>query len=704
MLRFRGIILLLILATITLLCACAASPERTAESSNSDLGSAGTARPEKTESVAPLQWNGEGQYYQERVLGTYENVLSVFVGDAGYYMLTIDSYDRSEIFRILDSSNKIIYESIGQSISCAAVCNEGIWLCLSDYSGSEPSNILRLVSLDGNVNKSFSARLSGGYASRLYIPGDRLYLCSRSELACYDLDGNFIQSWNLKESDSVLKGGDGNVYLYEKDSMKVWKIIDGVSEPEYICDLSTQGLRAYGGDDSALFYACGNEGVYAVSFDLEINPVLIWRECSLAIPDIRTFLSLGDNTFLIWNGDTISLLEPGSESEMKVRERLSIATLGISARLRTNVHEFNSFSDKYYIDIDDYTNGGEYSADQAVIRLNTQIMSGNLPDMICFSSISPNAYIAKGYLADLSSFLSKDSDISMGDIAAVNALDSAGGVYYISDVFTLETTVGQFSRFGDRYGYTLSEYLDIESSLPTGTDMLYNMTKETFLRYISSRYIRTAVDWESGSCDFNNHEFIEILNASNRIKENPENLNNMEFGYGPTNVGNGSLVAAMSWVDYVWKLAYEEKMAGCKLSYIGWPTTDGSCGSDIYLYSPIGIVEQGPNREGCWEFVKYMIMNIDADKDYGLPMYLPALMAKIENAKNDEDLPVTMTDEDADRLLELISSVENIAMYDETILQLIEAESGAFFAGDRTAEQTAALIQAKASLYISEQS
>lgn len=44
-----------------------------------------------------------------------------------------------------------------------------------------------------------------------------------------------------------------------------------------------------------------------------------------------------------------------------------------------------------------------------------------------------------------------------------------------------------------------------------------------------------------------------------------------------------------------------------------------------------------------------------------------------------------------------------MAVYDETILGIIESESLPFLAGQKTAEETAKIIQSKVSLYIAEQ-
>ncbi len=62
-----------------------------------------------------------------------------------------------------------------------------------------------------------------------------------------------------------------------------------------------------------------------------------------------------------------------------------------------------------------------------------------------------------------------------------------------------------------------------------------------------------------------------------------------------------------------------------------------------------------------------------------------------------------LTQEEADKLLALIESTDRLAEPDENILAIVREEAAPYFAGQKTAEEAAALIQSRASLYVSEQ-
>ena len=88
-------------------------------------------------------------------------------------------------------------------------------------------------------------------------------------------------------------------------------------------------------------------------------------------------------------------------------------------------------------------------------------------------------------------------------------------------------------------------------------------------------------------------------------------------------------------------------------------------------------------------------------------MYLPELKKQLEAAQepvtDGERRKVQMTAGQADEFLELLAHIENVAFYDETVMSIVTAESRSFFSGERTAAETAGIIQSKVSIYLSEQ-
>lgn len=696
-----SLIFLLLIATLAL-CAC--------DNAVSSVDIILDANSEQT--ILETQWSGVGNPYvfenhnclQDVELAERYAIASVEVFQAEIYEILTELM--SDGYKLL--KNKDIVYSSPNIFYCSTTSPSGIWILENKYFDGESHYHLIQISGNGNVISTIdlSSILNGSrYSQTLtYSNGKLCMVADSKDLIIIDEAGAIISSIALpEESMYPVTGNSGDIFVVQEsnEGNRIYKLNNDFSE--LTLAFSSEKGSIFDGGNEYLMLLETPKGLYSLNLDGSAIPIVIWQECNISLNGLFSIKAINLGEYVLLTSEGIGVLSAADPSEIKAKTELCLATINPSRNLQKIVDRYNSENNKYYVRIIDYSSNGSYSLSDASMKLSTDIISGNMPDLICFKSISPYPYIRKGILADLTVFFDIDDEMDLNDIAILNAISSHGSIYLISGSFNLETLVGLYSNFGDRYGWTLSEYLEIEHKLTPEMEIIHNMTKESFLNSIASRYIRVAIDWELGRCNFESPEFITLLEAGNRIRETPEDPNNMSFGYGPVKVGEGSRVVSLSWVEDVWKLAYEEYMAGKQLSFIGWPTIDGSSGSDIHLIEPIGIVDQGENAAGCWEFVKFMIQNVKIE-DNGLPVYMPLLRNEIDAAIQSKEIPLKMTITDGNRLLSLISATENVAIYDEVVLGIIRDESAAFFNGNKTASEVAKLIQSKVCLYIAEQS
>lgn len=687
----------LIFAMILSACGKNAEPETSAE--------VDTAIEAQTDAIDSVQENSA--YYSVAPLSAEENDDSVVMTAFAFqgkpaivlvptpipegYLLRLSG---AEIF----ASPNVFY--------AAAPSDRGIWILDNSYTDGGSTYALTLLSAEGSVVKAIdlSALLPGeSFKSTLICAGDNLHLFTeKNRLVTLDSSGNLLGTEGLPDDTCYqVSGADGINYVVQPtaDGNKLYSIDSSsgkLGKPRVLDD-----GKIYCGRGDAQFLMSNGEGIYSVSKDGNIALIVLWVNCSAPINRLLNVSPLENGEFLLMCSDGAFVLSPDDSGTVAQKITLELAAINPSSSLVKRVAAFNASDPDYSVVIHDYSESGSLDGDTALTRLNANIISGKFPDMVCFSRISPYPYIRKSLLANLKDYINTSDKISPEDITVLKALEDNGKIYFISADFDFETLVARYSDFGDSYGWTLEAYLEAEKGLPSDIETIHNMTRDSFINCIVSRYIRTAVDWETGVCNFNTPEFISMLEAGSRIRETPEGSES-SFGYGPTKVGEGTRFASLSWVDTVWKLTYEEYMAGCRLSFIGWPTVDGSCGSDLRLVDPIGIISGGENADGCWRFIQYMLVNTSADADH-IPTYTKTLREKIELAKKDEAAPVKMSDSDADRFFKLLSEIENTAIYDEEILGIIQRECAPFFSGDRTAAQAAENIQSKVSIYIAEQ-
>lgn len=684
------------LALLTLLTACSSR-----KTDNAEIGSA-----EYDSSV----WSSTGRPYKQSEINIPENYISVFARDSDYYMAAVYLGVNKETYAVLKNGSDSIYSPTG-SIECAAGNDRGIWLVGTDSSDSGVEENLRLITYSGEVLLTVNLENIAHFDDPVYTircTADTVYLKSASKIVGIDSTGKKVSEFKLENTNSGLAvGSDGKAYLaYYTDKGTQVSLVDGTMlKPAFT--LQEADGRIYGGNAEFPLIMADDKGLYGLTADGKLKPVIIWSDCGIALSKIVGIVSMPDGKFMLFDMAGVSLLSPSKASEMRKKTTLVLATVGSANNIKGRVMKYNISNSDTYIQVRDYSEDGTVDRDTAVKKLNVDIVSGNSPDLIQFTDISPSAYISHGWLIDMCPLMDKDSEVKQTDIAIAKQLKVKDGIYYLDGTFGIDTRVGLYSDFGDALGWTFDKYLSVEKSAPKGMEIMYNTTRSSFLRGVCSRYMQKSINWETKTCGFDTPEFTAILETCKRLKENPEPTDPREVDTTPAFVRmkKKTLYTAAAWVGDVWSIAAQEKQAGFRLSFIGWPTADGICGSDIALNTPIGICAKTKDVNGCWSFIKYLLTSVDKSASGALPVYMPYLKSKLEAAmKQAPDGGVKITQAEADRFLKLLDSVDNVALYDESALKIIEDESTAFFAGQQTVEETVKNIQSRVSIYVSEQS
>ena len=128
--------------------------------------------------------------------------------------------------------------------------------------------------------------------------------------------------------------------------------------------------------------------------------------------------------------------------------------------LRSQIVAFNKASDKYRIVVNDYSQyatGDDYNA--GITKLNTEIISGKIPDLIYTANLPIGQYAAQGVLEDLLPYIEKDpqlgTDALMPEILA--AAETGGHLYRAFSNFYISTAVGLDKVVGGYSTWTLAD-------------------------------------------------------------------------------------------------------------------------------------------------------------------------------------------------------------------------------------------------------
>lgn len=394
--------------------------------------------------------------------------------------------------------------------------------------------------------------------------------------------------------------------------------------------------------------------------------------------------------------------------------------------LYSQIAEFNKKSAEYEVQLTEYSKEFE----EPMTRLNTDITTGNTPDILIVDASMPlKSYNDKGLFADLYEFIDSDPDMKREDFVEsfLKANETDGKLSKISFEFYIASVIGKTSLVGEKRGRTAEEFFELAESYPDKQTMPANMTKAkallTFAYYGCNEY----VDESTGKCSFDSDDFIKLLEFCNSFP-NEFNDRNQEFAderaYSLFN-GTTLFYSDFTTSNFNSIRLLEHGLFSEPVTFMGFPDAGGS-GSVICPFgNEYAVMSASQNKEGAWEFLKYFLTEEHQNKTalewQSFPIRKDSLEFAAEEAKKgiyDVDLkeyyePRMMlfgnivgvglnTDEDNRKIFDLIDSAVGHSQYTSHFYEIINQEAAMYFAGQRSAKETAEIIQNRVRNYLDE--
>ena len=156
--------------------------------------------------------------------------------------------------------------------------------------------------------------------------------------------------------------------------------------------------------------------------------------------------------------------------EVVEKQILTLGCCYIDSDVRTQVVQFNKTNEKYRIQIKDYSvYNTETDYEQAYTKLNTDIVSGNVPDILVLDSSLPlESYMSKGLFEDLYPYIDADEEMNRTDFltSVFDAFSKDGKLYQLIPSFTVFTVVGKTADVGKETGWTLDDLNALMATKP----------------------------------------------------------------------------------------------------------------------------------------------------------------------------------------------------------------------------------------------
>lgn len=635
------------------------------------------------------------------------------------------------------------------------------------------------------------------YVSSFFVDNSgNVYLSDWQNVYIYDQDGNKKTTVDLVENGGdlcELKAGVVGVSYYKNDEAKpeesgrVFQEIDpatGKLTGDTV-KLPDAAYSFFPGDDVYDIYYDYNGNIYGYKFDTGTkDKVIDWIECDINSNNINSYSILPDGRVIAFessyddqaqkNNMQLIVMTRVDAASVVNKTVLTFACMYLDWNMRDAIVKFNRASNTHRIVVRDYS---EYNTDDdynaGIQKLNTEMLSGKLPDMIDINTYNMpvEQYAAKGFLTDLYELIDADPELSREDFVqpVLKALESADGkLYQLPNTFAVSTAIALDKVAGDYDTWNLAAVKDAMTKLQDGASVFdVYRTKTDILQTCISRNIDAFVDWENGGAHFDSDEFKALLEFANQFPDTYdwENATDEENDSAQNRMNSGKQLMTDMYVSSFEDMLYQLTGYNGGVKFVGYPSEDGTSNHTFQIDGAIAISSTCADKTAAWNFMKqfltedyqsgYNVWNFPINQkafdqkmkdamteeyqtdengnvvkdENGNPIRIPkmtyyttdagggvAFAATTETAAStvviggsgvNEDGSISiyaMTQEQADQILDLINATTAVYGYDESILNIISDEAAAYFAGEKSLDDTANMIQSRVNLYVAEQS
>lgn len=415
-------------------------------------------------------------------------------------------------------------------------------------------------------------------------------------------------------------------------------------------------------------------------------------------------------------------------SEVTAKEEIIYGTLSLDSDTRKNIIDFNKTNDKYRIKVKEYMSESDYET--SLTQFNADMTTGNCPDIIDLSYGDFSQYASKGILEDLYPYM-EQSGINQDDYLEniLKAYEVDGRLYGIMPKFYVSTVLVKSSLVGDASGWTLSENLDfLEEKNPE--NVFQYGSRDSIFYYCIYNNIDEFINWETGECFFNSQEFIRALEFAAKFPEEPDYSQDDE-GIA-SKLHSDKILLMQHTLSSVQEYQMTNGLFGEETTYIGYPNSERKGNLIQPVGGSMGMSSKSKHKDGAWEFMKTILSDEFQDSliseygGWGFPVKKSALDKqfeldmtpdyyedeegnKIENPKTTwgyDDFTMEImaaTQEEIDAVRELIASAEKLSgSLNVQLMNIINEEAEPFFKGQKSASDTAEIIQNRIQIYVNE--
>lgn len=450
-------------------------------------------------------------------------------------------------------------------------------------------------------------------------------------------------------------------------------------------------------------------------------------------------IPLNDNKFLLsgldvnTNKSAIWQLDKVSEDSVPERTIIRVSYMEDGTNdIPLAAIKFNDISAEYQIVCEEYRsvkNTDNYQ--QLLSAYDADLLTGKIGDVLIMSNETDyEKYAKKGAFCDLYEFMKNDDTFSSEILyeCVKKPYETDGKLFIVIPEFTINTLVGKSKNLPNDT-WNIKTMLDLANSLPDGVSLIKGMTKTTMLNTFLLAGAGEFIDFKNATCSFDSEEFISLIEYIASFPEtNTQDidtqdissyLNNEVYLYESTHLG--------SFTDYLKlraRFGFDEE-----IGMIGYPSKQGGA-AEIIPMKYYAVSSVSDNKEGAWEFIKYLLSGENIINETKGMRYIPSSRDTFRDWLDSEQMlyyyfpdgslryrislePITGEENSSGHVIALndiyieqfetfINSISNRSDIPVKITEIIREDIDIYFAGNKTAAETAKIIQNRINIYLNE--
>ncbi|MDR0946357.1 MAG: extracellular solute-binding protein [Ruminococcus sp.] len=504
------------------------------------------------------------------------------------------------------------------------------------------------------------------------------------------------------------------------------------------------GINSYitKGDERFSYYVYNKSSIYGSNGE-NLSLVADLSASGVNLYDITMVIPISESRFLIsgYAADSIGknqlyMLTKVDPNDVPDKTILTVGAIADSSYISGFISEFMQKNPHYQVEMKLYSTDSSTSFDDALGVLNTEIIAGNVPDVLFIEPGMPYGnYVQKGVFADLYPLIDNDPDIKREDFLQpfLKALETDGKLYSIAPAFDIETLVGKTSVFGEKQGQSIEE-LQAAAQINGGSLFGETIDRDVFFDRIFKRTARLFVDEEKNVCYFDSPEFISLLEFTKSLPpRSPDAEPFVNTLWMPDETGdykeNRTLIQYARVMEFRNIVSLEKIDFGEPITFLGFPNSSGGTGISAIPMLETAIPAKTKNLDGAWEFVKELQSYGDAFLEkigYSPLWFFPSLRSELDIAAENATIPPfeydnfgeraqrlnwlgadlsnqpNNTEADNAKIYALFDSIDGIRRSNPAIENIITEETLTYFNGNKSAAEIADIIQNRVMTYLEE--